>query len=132
MLGGMAVSEPTVGDVMLRDPKTLPVDVTVAEAREALARQSVQMLLLVDGVRFHGAVTTIPDAAEPDEPAVGFVDGSSPIVTQDTSVSEALELLPERASGRIVVVDGVELVGLVCLAKDGVRFCGSPDVNQPG
>ena len=59
-------TERTVADVMLRQPKKLPADVTVAEARAALERASMKMLLLVDGDRFYGAVTTIPDNAEPN------------------------------------------------------------------
>ena len=117
--------EQTVGDVMLRRPKTLPADVTVAEAATALESQSVKMLLLVDGVRFRGAVTAIPDDADPTEQAIGFAEDAPTVVTSDTPVSEALELLEHRPNGRIVVLDGEELAGLVCLATDGVRFCGS-------
>ena len=124
----MAIAHPvaTVADVMLRHPKTLAADATVSEAREALESQSTHMLLLVDGERFRGAVTAIPADADPDESALGFVDRSAPIVTEDTPVSAALARLEHRPSGRLVVLDGQLLVGLVCLAKDGVTFCGSP------
>ena len=122
----IAQPEPTVAEVMLRKPKTLPADVTVADARSAFEHQSVQMLLLVDGDRFRGAVTAIPADAEPGEPALDFVDPSAPFVTEHMPVSEALARLEHRSSGRLVVLDGDELVGLVCLAKDGVTFCGSP------
>ena len=122
----IAQPEPTVADVMLRKPKTLPADVTVADARSAFENQSVQMLLLVDGDRFRGAVTAIPADAEPDEPVLDFVDLSAPVVTEDMSVSDALARLEHRPSGRLVVLDGEALVGLVCLAKDGVTFCGFP------
>ena len=115
-----------MADVMLRHPKTLAADATVSEAREALESQSTHMLLLVDGERFRGAVTAIPADADPDESALGFVDRSAPIVTEDTPVSAALARLEHRPSGRLVVLDGQLLVGLVCLAKDGVAFCGSP------
>jgi predicted transcriptional regulator len=111
---------------MLRRPKTVPADLTVADAREALGNASVQMLLLVDGERFRGAVTAIPGDADPDEPADRYVDASPPSVTEGTSVSAALGLLDEQAHGRIVVLDGERLVGLVCLTSDGERFCGSP------
>jgi len=111
---------------MLRRPKTLPADVTVGDARGAFENQSVQMLLLVDGDRFRGAVTAIPANAEPDEPVLDFVDTSAPVVTEDMSVSDALVRLEHRPSGRLVVLDGETLVGLVCLAKDGVTFCGIP------
>ena len=124
----MAIAQPenTVAEVMLRDPKTLAADATVAEARQALESQSTHMLLLVDGERFRGAVTTIPMDADPGEPALGFVDPSAPVVTKDTPVSAALARLEHRPSGRLVVLDGQRLAGLVCLAKDGVTFCGTP------
>ena len=118
--------EPTVAEVMLRRPKTVAADVTVSDARTALERASVKMLLLVDGDRFRGAVTAIPGDADPDEPADRYIDASSPSATEETSVSAALGLLDRKAHGRIVVLDGERLVGLVCLTADGERFCGSP------
>jgi CBS domain-containing protein len=120
------MAERTISDVMLRAPKTLPADVTVADARQALGRSSVQMLLLVDGDRFSGAVTAIPEDAAPEEPALRYRDGSPPSAAEDTPVSEALALLDDRPHGRIVVLDGDRLAGLVCLAADGQRFCGTP------
>jgi CBS domain-containing protein len=124
----MAIAHPeaTVADVMLRRPKTLTAAATVAEAREALESQSTHMLLLVDGNRFRGAVTAIPSDAAPDEPALAFVDASARVVTEDMPLSKALSRLERRPSGRLVVLDGDRLVGLVCLAKDGVTFCGTP------
>ena len=122
----MVDSDPIVADVMLRRPKTLPADVTVAHAREAFENQSVQMLLLVDGDRFRGAVTAIPEDAEADTRASDFVDVKAPVVTQEMTVADALARLERRPSARLVVVDGENLVGLVCLAKDGVTFCGVP------
>ena len=122
----IARPEPTVAEVMLRKPKTLSANVTVADARSAFENQSVQMLLLVDGDRFRGAVTGIPVDAESDAPVLDFVDSSAPVVTEDMAVSDALARLQYRPSGRLVVVDGEALVGLVCLAKDGVTFCGFP------
>jgi len=114
----------TVADVMIRRPKTLAADVTVAEARTALEHASVKMLLLVDGSRFYGAVTTIPDDAEDDAAAIGFADESPPTATKDMPVSTALERLGRRPSGRMVVLDGEDLAGLVCLTTDGMGFCG--------
>ncbi len=118
--------ELTVSDVMLRRPKTLPVDVTVAEAQKALEGASVKMLLLVEGDRFYGAVTIIPLDASPDEPAMRYADESLPSATADMPVSSALALLDSRPNGRLVVLDDEQLIGLVCLASDGTTFCGSP------
>ena len=124
----MAIANPEaiVADVMLRHPKTLAAEATVAEARSALESQSTHMLLLVDGEIFRGAVTAIPADAGPDEPALAFVDTSAHVVTEDMPLSKALARLEHRPSGRLVVLDGDRLVGLVCLAKDGVTFCGTP------
>src|SRR5262245_8965251 len=45
ILGLMATeAEQTVADVMLRHPKTLPAEVTVAEARASLGKGSVKMV----------------------------------------------------------------------------------------
>ena len=84
------------------------------------------MLLLVDGDRFSGAVTTIPPDASPDEPAMRYVDQSLPAATAEMPVSSALALLDSRPNGRLVVLEGDELVGLVCLTSDGSSFCGKP------
>jgi CBS domain-containing protein len=111
---------------MLREPKTLTADATVADARAAFESQSTHMLLLVDGDRFRGAVTAIPDDADSGAPALTFVDAMAPVVAGDMPVSAALARLERRPSGRLVVLDGERLVGLVCLAKDGVTFCGTP------
>jgi CBS domain-containing protein len=111
---------------MLRDPKTLPSDVTVAEARDALERGSTHIVLLVDGSRFRGALTAIPADADPDGAALRFVDTAAPVTREDTPVPVALALLDEKAHGRVVVLDGERLAGLVCLTDDGQSFCGRP------
>jgi CBS domain-containing protein len=125
----MAAAERTVSEVMLRQPKTLPADVTVLEAREALEQASMKMLLLVDGSRFSGAVTDIPTDADPSEPAIGFASESPPTATEDMFVSEALDLLEHKPHGRLVVLDDERLVGLVCLTNDGTGFCGVPSAS---
>jgi len=117
----------TVADVMVRRPKTLPADATVADARDALEHASVKLLLLVDGSRFRAALSAIPTAAEPSEPAITYADDETPIATEDLPVSTALERLEHRPNGRLVVLgDQQELLGLVCLTTDGKSFCGAP------
>jgi CBS domain-containing protein len=80
----------------------------------------------VDGSRFCGAVTEVPADADPGDRAIRFVDASAPVAREDTPVPDALALLDERAHGRIVVLDGERLAGLVCMTGDGERFCGRP------
>lgn len=122
----MTRPESTVSDVMLRRPKTLPADVTVADAQQAFENLSMKMLLLVEGDRFRGAVTAIPADADPDELALTFADESPVTVNEDMLASEALERLDSRPNGRLIVLDEERLVGLVCLTSDGVSFCGLP------
>ena len=121
-----ATNDRTVSDVMLRNPKTLPSEVSAAEARAALEREGTYVVLLVDGSRFCGAVTEVPADADPGDRAIRFVDASAPVAREDTPVPDALALLDERAHGRIVVLDGERLAGLVCMTEDGERFCGRP------
>lgn len=121
-----SMQQGAVSDVMLRNPKTLASDVTVAEARAALEHAGTYAVLLVDGSRFSGTVKAIPADADPDDPALRFVDEAAAVVSADTPVTDALALLDEKAHGRVVVLDGERLVGLVCLTEDGQRFCGRP------
>ena len=121
----------TVADVMVRRPKTLPADVSVADARTALEYEKVKILVLVDGERFAATISAIPSEAAPEEAAVRYADETPPLVSEDASVADALELLDRRPNGRLVVLgDGRSLRGLVCLTSDGQEFCGIP--KEPG
>ena len=122
----MTPHETTVSEVMVRRPKTLPADITVADARKAFENASVKMLLLVEGDRFRGAVTAIPAEADPTELAISHVDESPVTVTADMPASEALARLDYKPNGRMIVLDEERLAGLVCLTSDGERFCGLP------
>ena len=93
-----SMDERAVSDVMLRNPTTLASDVTVE----------------------------IPADADPGDPALRFVDEAAVVVRADSPVTDALALLDEKAHGRVVVLDGERLVGLVCLTEVGQRFCGRP------
>ncbi len=120
-------SAKTVADVMVRRPKTLAADATVADARSALAHSSVKLLLLVDGGRFRGAVSEIPADADPRDAALTYADAEPPITRAEVTVSSALDRLEHKPSGRLVVLDDQEmLLGLVCLTTDGKGFCGTP------
>ena len=61
-------------DLMLRNPKTLPVDAPVSEVRALLENPSVQMVLLADGQTFAGAIMDLPADAPPGQRAVDFAD----------------------------------------------------------
>src|ERR1700751_1799505 len=78
-------------DLMLREPKTLTDDATVAEVREQLADPKVQLVLLADGRAFRGAVTHVPAEAHPDDHALDYADAETEVISPRASADEAFE-----------------------------------------
>jgi CBS-domain-containing membrane protein len=121
------LSEPEVAaDLMLRSPKTLAADATVAEVRELLANPRVQMVLLADGAAFEGAVTAIPADAEPTEAALSYADVSAATISPDAPAAEAFDRTAGSPSRRVIVLDeDRNVLGLLCLDPSLTRFCGA-------
>jgi CBS domain-containing protein len=121
----LAGAGPTVGDVMLREARTIAPETPVAEVRETFANPRVKLLLVADGERFLG--TLAPDAlpATGGGTIAGLADGSAPSLLPGDSIARALELL--EATSRVPVVDADgRLQGLVCLNRGRNAFCASP------
>jgi CBS domain-containing protein len=120
-------SAQTVGEVMIRAPKTLPAGASVLDVRRAFERPSVRTVLLADGEHFAGLIERdgVPDDAPDDAPAVGYRDPAPPTATPQTPMSEAIKLLDGRAEPRLVVIDadGISLRGLLCANATGTGFC---------
>jgi CBS domain-containing protein len=115
----------TVADVMLRTPKTLPGDATAGEVRSLLENPSVQLVLLADDGVFRAAVAEVPAGAPADAAAHEFALTEPPTITVDDSVDAAFERASVEPLRRLVVLgDGDELLGLVCLNSTRTRFCG--------
>ena len=119
--------EKTVGEVMIRHPKTLPADARVADVRAAFERPTVRTVLLADGERFAGAIERegFPASAPEDALARDYVDAEPLTVTADLPMSDAITLLGEREEPRLIVVDpdGVTLRGLLCANGTATGFC---------
>jgi CBS domain-containing protein len=116
----------SAADLMLRNPKTLTAEASVAEVRELLANPKVQMVLLVDGPAFKGAVTHIPDEASPRERAVDYVDADAEVISPDASDDEAFERTTASPNRRVIVLDeNGSLLGLLCLNQSRTGFCSS-------
>ena len=113
----------SVADVMLTTPKTLPSDITVAEAREALANEHVQMLLLTDGAVFRGAVTDIPGHADPASAALAYARPDAETIAATDSAETAYTLTSRNPHRRVIVLDHGALLGLLCLNETRTRFC---------
>jgi CBS domain-containing protein len=122
----VAEAGPRVADLMLRDPRTVGPEASVAEAREAFANPRERMLLVTDAGRFSGSV---PRALVTDELDAGMtlgelLDAEASRVTPDDSAGRALELLEAEQSERLPVVDeDGALVGLVCFNRSRGVFC---------
>jgi len=118
------VETTVIADLMLRKPKTLPADATVAEARAQLASGRAKMLLLVDGTEFRAALTSIPADAHDEQPAIAFADGDTETIAPDAAGDDIIARLNANPHGRIVVLDEQRnLQGLLCLSSDGSRLC---------
>jgi CBS domain-containing protein len=113
-------------DLMLREPKTLSADASVAEVREQLANRRVQMVLLADGRAFKGAVTRIPADAAPGARALEHADTDPEVISPHASADEAFERAAASPNRRVIVLDDDRnLLGLLCLNRDRSGFCGS-------
>jgi CBS-domain-containing membrane protein len=114
----------TAADVMLGEPKALPIDATVREVRAVLDNPSVQMVLLVDGASFGAAITELPSEADPDAPAQAFAWPGVETISPDDPASDAFARSAASPYRRVVVVDDDRtLLGLVCLNAARTNFC---------
>lgn len=113
-------------DLMLRNPKTLAAEATVAEVRGLLENPKVQMILLADGSAFKGAVTTIPADAEPTDLALAYADVGAATISPHAPAAEAFDRTAGSPTRRVVVLDEERnLLGLLCLDPSLTRFCGA-------
>ena len=114
----------TAADLMLRNPKTLTGNASVAEVRDQLANPKVQMVLLADGEGFRGAVTAIPDEAAPADLALDYAVDEPETLPPDASADEAFERAAANPHRRVIVLDVDDnLLGLLCLNQNRTGFC---------
>jgi CBS domain-containing protein len=120
----------TVGEVMIRQPKTLPADALVADVRRLFERPTVRTVVLADGPRFAGVIERdgLPAGAPDDAPANDYTEADPLTVTPALPMSDAVKLLEGRPEPRLVVVDedGVALRVLLCVNATATGFCVRP------
>jgi predicted transcriptional regulator len=116
-----------VRDVMVRRPKTLPAQATVAELRAHFENPRVRTALLADGGRFAGAIAPeeLPAGADDSEAARAHARTDLPTVGPDATMTDAMALLDSRGDNRLLVLDadGETIAGLLCLDQPGTGFC---------
>jgi CBS domain-containing protein len=117
----------SAADLMLREPKTLAGDATVAQVREQLANPKVQLVLLADGRAFKGAVTALPTEATPTERALTYAEQDPETIPPDASEEEAFARAVASPNRRVIVLDDDRnLLGLLCLKQNRTGFCQTP------
>src|ERR1700741_3303590 len=118
------INRMTAADLMLRNPKTLTGNASVAEVRDQLANPKVQMVLLADGEVFRGAVTAIRDEAAPAELALDYAVDEPETLPPDASAEDAFERAAANPHRRVIVLDvDDKLLGLLCLNQNRTGFC---------
>lgn len=128
-------TETTVGEVMLRDPKTLPADASIAQASAALGNDHVHLVLLLEGNTLIGTLTRadIPTQATVEEtagPALPWSRLEGRTVLPEVPAQVVQDLLTEQGTRRLAVVDGDgSLLGLVCLKRRRTGFCSDAGVE---
>ena len=116
----------TVRDVMLRDARAVGPATPMSEVRDTFSSPSVKLMLVTDGERFVGTLGRDDLPAEGDGPIEPHVRADRPSLSPDDPVEEALALVREQGMTRIPVVEGDQLLGLVCFNKSHEAFCVYP------
>ena len=121
-----SVAGRSVSEIMIRNPKMLPADANVADARALFSNPKVLVAPLVDA---EGRVTgelgrdDVPSSADEAEHAADY--SSDPhLIAPDATMRAAIDTLTEVDGERLVVVDADgRLAGMLCLNRRDGRFC---------
>ncbi|WP_037314342.1 CBS domain-containing protein [Amycolatopsis orientalis] len=125
----MGETGPTVGDVVVRLPKTLPVDSSVEQARDCFADDHVHMLLLTESGHLMGTLVRGDLGADAVGLALTYSRMAGRTIPADLPAEDARLLLLARGQRRLAVVaDDGTLVGLLCLKRRLTGFCSDADV----
>jgi CBS domain-containing protein len=120
------VADRPVAEVMIRRPKSLAADATVADARAVFANPKVLVVPLLepDG-RVAGELgrDDVPSSAADGEHAAAYA--SEPhLIAPDATMRAAIDTLTELDAERLTVVDDDgHLAGMLCLNRSHGRFC---------
>ena len=116
---------PVSGVITIRG-KELAASATVGEARALFESSSVQLVPVLDGGAYVGAVSR-DDIADVDdaEPITEHATSRPPIATASTPVGAAIDSLAQDGGRRLVVLgdDSSTYVGLMCVTRDRTRLC---------
>ncbi|MCP2242334.1 CBS domain-containing protein [Lentzea aerocolonigenes] len=121
----------TVDDVLVRHPKTLPIDISVGQARACFTDDHVHLLLLTESGRLIGTLvrTDLREDLDDAELALPHSRMSGRTIPADMPAEQARELLVTSGQRRRAVIDdNGTLLGLLCLKRRLTGFCSDADV----
>jgi CBS domain-containing protein len=128
---GPPLSGKTVGDLMVKDPKTLPPGASVGEVRSLFRNEHVHMVLLSTSGDLAGTLLRedLGDAPD-DEPALPLSHLQGRTISPQAMADDAQRTLIAQEARRLAVVDDHgRLVGLLCLKRRRNGFCSDLDVK---
>ena len=115
--------------------KELSATATVGDARVLLDNGSVQVVPVLSGARYLGAVSRDVLGAEldPGTPVAGLASPLVPTALASSPATDAFAELDRAGATRLVVLDddGVTYRGLVCLTSDRGRACVDAECHSP-
>lgn len=120
-----------VGEVMITAPKTLPLDATLADVREAFGDSRVHMVLLARNGLLCGSLlrTDVPDDPAATARAMDLATLTGRTIGPDELIEPIHRRLVESGQRRLAVVDSAgRLLGLLCLKRDQTGFCSDEGV----
>jgi predicted transcriptional regulator len=125
----------TIGEAVTRRGKELRIGDTVATARRLFANESVQVLPVLDGRRYVGAIEreTLPEHLSDDAPVEELAAPLLPTAAASTPATDALDALDASGATRLVVLaeDRATYLGIVCLRSDRERLCIDAECHPP-
>jgi CBS domain-containing protein len=128
------LADRTAADAVTVRGKELAAGATVAAARALFASSSVQLIPVLDGDAYVGALTREDlEQADDAEPVAQYASARPPTATASTRLPDAIRTLNADGGRRLVVLgdDGSTYVGLVCLHRDRERLCIDAECHTP-
>jgi CBS domain-containing protein len=112
-----------ISDVMTKDPATLDVMSTAADAALMMRERGIGDVLVTDGDQLRGIVTdrdivvrAVAENRNPVAVTVGEICSDDvTTLTPNDSISDAVKLMSDRALRRLPIVDDGRPVGIVSL-----------------
>ena len=121
-----------VSDAMIRSPKLLGPETTIARVRAFFGDDHVHAALIVDGGRLLAVVEPLDliGSLPTDGPAARAGHLSGRITRPDADLAATWETMAALDRRRLAVVDshGI-LLGLLCLKRTGLGFCSEANVR---